>query len=252
MIKSHPQNKVSFPEGGTMHDAISIFLVAGNRLLREALGKIISRQADFRVCGVSPSLESAIGSIASSTTQVLILDSVSIQRPDCALLAEASREILRAKVLLIDMSDDPEIFLQCVRAGALGYLLKDASSADVVAAVRAVARAQAVCPPQLCKLLFQFVYQQWAARPMVRMKVEFNLTRRQRQLVPLISQGWTNKEIASQLNLSEQTIKNHIHRIFRRVGAKDRLQVVDLTRHTDTPLDSPDSGLMRLGSQILV
>jgi len=252
MVRTHPYNKVPFPEAKTVHDTISIFLVAGNRLLREALGKIISKQADFRVCGVSPCLESATGSIASSATQVLILDSVSMQRPDCALLAEVSREVLCAKVLLIDMSDDPEIFLKCVRAGALGYLLKDASSADVVAAVRAVGQAQAVCPPQLCKLLFQIVSQQWAARPIVRMKVEFNLTRRQRQLVPLISQGLTNKEIASQLNLSEQTIKNHIHRIFRRVGAKDRLQVVDLTRHLDTSANSPDSGFLRLGSQMLV
>src|ERR1039457_2959383 len=120
MVRTHPYNKVSFLRGETMHDTISIFLVAGNRLLREALGKIISKQTDFRVCGVSPCLESAAESIASSATQVLILDSVSMQRPDCALLAGVFREVLCAKVLLIDMSDDPEIFLKCVRAGALG------------------------------------------------------------------------------------------------------------------------------------
>jgi len=57
------------------------------------------------------------------------------------------------------------------------------------------------------------------------------LTRRQQQLVPLIAQGLTNKEIASHLNLSEQTVKNHIHRMLRRVGASDRLQVIDLTRY---------------------
>jgi DNA-binding NarL/FixJ family response regulator len=250
MIKTQPHNKVSFPEGETMQDTTSIFLVAGNRLLREALGKIISKQTDFTLCGVSPCLQSATASIASAATQVLILDSVSIQRPDWALLAALLLEAPHARVLLIDMSDDPEIFLKCVRAGALGYLLKDASSADVVAAVRAVAQAQAVCPPQLCKVLFRIVSQQWATRPIVRMKVEFNLTRRQRQLVPLISQGLTNKEIASQLNLSEQTIKNHIHRIFRRVGAKDRLQVVDLTRQ-DTSVNSPDSGFLQLSSQML-
>src|ERR1017187_4704137 len=249
MIRTHPYKKVSFPERKTMRDTISIFLVAGNRLLREALGKIISKQADFKVCGVSPCLQSATASIASSATQVLILDSVSMQRPDCALLAGISREARCAKILLIDMSDDPEIFLQCVRAGALGYLLKDASSADVVAAVRTVAQAQAVCPPQLCRLLFQIVSQQWTARPIVRMKVELTLTKLQRQLVTLISQGLTNKEIASKLNLSEQTVKNHIHRILRSVGAKDRLQAVDLARHLDTSDNPPDSGFLRLGSQ---
>jgi DNA-binding NarL/FixJ family response regulator len=62
------------------------------------------------------------------------------------------------------------------------------------------------------------------------MKLEFRLTRRQQELIPLISQGLTNKEIASHLNLSEQTIKNHIHGIMRRIGVNDRLQVIDQTR----------------------
>ena len=62
------------------------------------------------------------------------------------------------------------------------------------------------------------------------MKLEFGLTRRQQQIVPLIARGLTNKEIASHLNLSEQTVKNHIHGLMRRVGADDRLQVIDLTR----------------------
>jgi DNA-binding NarL/FixJ family response regulator len=65
--------------------------------------------------------------------------------------------------------------------------------------------------------------------PSARIKIEFGLTRRQQQIVPLIAQGLTNKEIASHLTLSEQTVKNHIHGIMRRVGAIDRLQVIDLT-----------------------
>jgi DNA-binding NarL/FixJ family response regulator len=79
--------------------------------------------------------------------------------------------------------------------------------------------------------LFQTVARQWTSVPSSRIKLELGLTRRQQQLVPLIAQGLTNKEIASHLNLSEQTVKNHIHRMLRRVGASDRLQVIDLTRY---------------------
>jgi DNA-binding NarL/FixJ family response regulator len=136
-----------------------------------------------------------------------------------------------AKVVLIDMDDDPEVFLECVRAGAVGYLLKNASSADVIAAVRSVAQGQAICPSQLIMPLFRTVARQWTSAPSARIKLELGLTRRQQQLVPLIAQGLTNKEIASHLNLSEQTIKNHVHSILRRVGASDRLQVIDLTRY---------------------
>ena len=68
------------------------------------------------------------------------------------------------------------------------------------------------------------------AVPNARIKLELGLTRRQQQLVPFIAQGLTNKEIASILNISEQTVKNHVHDIMKRVGArKDRLQVVDIT-----------------------
>jgi DNA-binding NarL/FixJ family response regulator len=133
------------------------------------------------------------------------------------------------KLVLIDMDDDREIFLESVRAGAVGYILRDASAAEVVSGVQAVDQGQAVCPPHLCAHLFRVFSRQWTAIPSARTKLEVRLTRRQQQIVPLIAQGMTNKEIASHLTLSEQTVKNHIHRIMRRVGAVDRLQVIDLT-----------------------
>jgi DNA-binding NarL/FixJ family response regulator len=212
-----------------MNTKISVFLVAGNRLLREALARLLSKHGDFDVCGVSPCVPEATSSLAALGTDVLILDSISVKLSDYALIPEIVKQAPNAKVVLIDMDDDPEVFLECVRAGAVGYLLKDASSADVISAVRAVAHGQAICPSQLSMPLFRTVARQWTTVPSARIKLELGLTRRQQQLVPLIAQGLTNKEIASHLNLSEQTIKNHIHRMLRRVGASDRLQVIDLT-----------------------
>jgi DNA-binding NarL/FixJ family response regulator len=214
-----------------MNTKISVFLVAGNRLLREALARLLTKHGDFDVCGVSPCVPEATSSLAALGTDVLILDSISVKLSDYALIPEIVKQAPNAKVVLIDMDDDPEVFLECVRAGAVGYLLKDASSADVISAVRAVAHGQAICPSQLSMPLFRTVARQWTTVPSARIKLELGLTRRQQQLVPLIAQGLTNKEIASHLNLSEQTIKNHIHRMLRRVGASDRLQVIDLTRY---------------------
>lgn len=207
----------------------SVFLVAGNRLLREALAKLLNRRGDFDVRGVSACITDITSSIVASGAEVLILDSVTARLSDCAFISKIVSQLPAIRIVLIDMDNDREIFLECVRAGALGYLLKDASAAEVVCGVQAVAQGQAVCPPQLCVDLFRAFSRQWPAVPSARIKIEFGLTRRQQQIVPLIAQGLTNKEIASHLSVSEQTVKNHIHGIMRRVGAADRLQVIDLT-----------------------
>ncbi|HEV2315674.1 MAG TPA: response regulator transcription factor [Candidatus Acidoferrales bacterium] len=122
------------------------------------------------------------------------------------------------------------LFLQSVRSGASGYIPKEASAMDVVAAVRSVAQGEAVCSPRLCKFLFDIVARQRAEAPRRSMTLDLGLTRREQELIPLIEKGLTNKEIASQLYLSEQTIKNHVHRILRKVGAENRLSVSELCR----------------------
>jgi len=160
----------------------------------------------------------------------LILDSVTARLSDGSLISDILAQYPDIKIVLIDMDDDPEIFLDSVRAGAVGYFLEDASAVEVLSGVQAVAQGRAICPPQLSFCLFRAFSRQWTALPNARIKLELGLTRRQQQLIPLIAQGMTNKEIAGQLHLSEGTVKNHIHQILKRVGASDRLQVVDLTR----------------------
>jgi DNA-binding NarL/FixJ family response regulator len=209
---------------------VSVFLVAGNRLLREALARLLSKKGDFEVCGVSPFVPEAAHSIATFNADVLVLDAVTVQLSNYAYISDITSRVPNLKIVLMDMDEDADTFLRCVHSGVAGYLLKDASAADVILALRSVADGRAVCPSSLCMPLFQAVARQWTSFPSARIKIEFGLTRRQQQLVPLIAQGFTNKEIARRLNLSEQTVKNHIHRILRRVGASDRLQVVDLTR----------------------
>ena len=211
------------------NDKSSVFLVAGNRLLREALAKLLARKG-FSVCGTSAWIPDSDSAVTTSGAEVLVLDSVTARLSDCSFISSMVSQVANIKVVLIDMDNDREIFLECVRAGAMGYILKDASAAEVVSGVHAVAQGQAVCPPELCMHLFRAFSRQWTAMPSARFRIEFGLTRRQQQIVPMIAQGLTNKEIASNLNLSEQTVKNHVHGIMRRVGADDRLQVIDVTR----------------------
>jgi DNA-binding CsgD family transcriptional regulator len=109
-------------------------------------------------------------------------------------------------------------------------LLPDASASDVVAAVRAVFRGEAVCPPQLCSMLFRCVAQTAKEMPQQNPASKPDLTLRQQQLVSLVAKGLTNKEIASHLNLSEFTVRNHIHRILQQVDAESRSEAVETIR----------------------
>ena len=213
-----------------MNSRVNVFLLTGNRLLREALGRVLGKRGDISIVGAAPYCPQAVEQIAESGGEILLLDSVTGGISGLRLIREATRRVPGLKVILIDMEDDEEMFLKAVHAGAVGYVLKDASAMDVVTAVRNVAQDEAVCPPRLCLALFRHAAGEFPSLPSVRVRISLGLTRRQQQLVPLIAQGLTNKEIACQLNLSEQTVKNHIHRMLQRVGASDRLAVVELVR----------------------
>ncbi|MGD0909455.1 MAG: response regulator [Candidatus Acidiferrales bacterium] len=155
-----------------MKSKILVYLVTSNRLLREALARLLSKKDDFEVCGVSSDLPEVPSSFVTLGPDVLVLDAITAQPSDYALIPDIAAQLPRLKIVLIDMDDDPETFLRCVRAGAMGYLLKDASAMDVISGVRCVAQGQAVCPSQMCTPLFRTVARQWTSFPSARVKVE--------------------------------------------------------------------------------
>jgi len=207
-----------------MDGTVNVFLLAENRLLREALAKIVKKKADVNVVGDASFCLQAVEQIVAAGPDVLVLDSATYLA-DIEFLHEVRRLLSELKLLMIGMDPDEQTFLQAIRAGAVGYVLKDASASDVISAIRAVAQGEGIWPPRLCRFMFDQMAQQSKYSTTTRVRIQEGLTRREQQLVPLIAQGLTNKEIAKQLNLSEQTIKNHIHRIIQKVGSHDRMSV---------------------------
>jgi two-component system response regulator NreC len=211
-------------------EACTIFLAAENRLLRESLSRLLRRKSGISVVGESGNTLGSIPQIADSGSEILLLDNATVARTNPNLVAQILEAIPDLKIILIGVDDNEESFLHAVRSGVVGYLLREASALDVLSAVRAVARGEAVCPPQLTLTLFRCFANQLRGVSYYRTRAEFGLTRRQQQLLSLVAKGWTNKEIASTLNLSEQTVKNHIHRILRQVDADDRYEAVETIR----------------------
>lgn len=204
---------------------ISVCILSDNRLFRESLGRILTKRGEFDVASSHDLCDVACEEPIDCDADVVVLDSAEFLIRDGSLWRSRKEVRARAKILLVAMDEDEQLFLRAVRAGALGFIPKDASALEVVAAVRCVARGEAVCPPRFCKFLFRFVAAQAIELPDNSVKMQLGLTRREQQLVPLIGRGLTNKEIATQLNLSEQTIKNHVHRILRKIGVENRLAI---------------------------
>ena len=219
----------------TIVGKISVFLLAENRLLREALAKILNKKTDITVVGSAPLSSGVVLKITASSPQVLLFDPPHNTRGECSIIPPLRKALPTLKVVMIGMDPDKELFLRAVRDGIAGYVLKDATAPEVADAVRSVAENQAVCPAGLCRALFEYVARQPPAYPNLLVKHHMGLTRREQQLVEMIGRGLTNKEIAVTLGLSEQTIKNHIHRMLRKLGASDRLAAAEMCR-TDNSL----------------
>lgn len=211
-------------------ETVQVFILAENRLLREALTRILSKKSDLCVVGASAFSPDVVDQISKAAPDVLLSDSAAVALSDLRLVSEVRAAIPGLRVIMIGMDANPETFLRAVRDGVVGYVLKDASAMEVASAVRSVANDEAVCPPSLCLTLFERVAAQNSHSSNFVLRHNLGLTRREQQLVQLISHGLTNKEIAAQLNLSEQTVKNHIHRMLRKLGATDRLGAVELCR----------------------
>lgn len=221
-----------------MNEAASaaVFLLAQNRLLREALTRILCKKNDLTVVGSCSLSPTAPDEITNASPDVLVMDSFGTSSSQLEFLREIRRSLPGLKVVLIGMDADEQLFLQAVREGALGYVLEDASAIEVVNAVRAVAMGDGVCPPRLCSTLFRYVARQGSNVPNFHVRMNLGLTNREQQLVLLIGRGMTNKEIATQLQLAEQTVRNHVHRMLRKVGANDRFAVVELCRMQGLPI----------------
>ncbi|HXO04837.1 MAG TPA: response regulator transcription factor [Candidatus Sulfotelmatobacter sp.] len=204
---------------------IGVVLQCQNRLARESIARILQKRSDIEVLHVQPETFISEKEIAESIPDVVVLDSLQLlpeQEISAANRSVAERHIKR---ILIAMPDDPKHFLKAIRRGAVGYVLYDASASDVIAAIRAVGQGEAICPPHYIRLLFEYIAVVATRYPNRRAKSSIGLTSREQQLIPLIARGLTNKQIAASLTLSEQTVKNHVHRILGKLGVDDRLDV---------------------------
>jgi DNA-binding NarL/FixJ family response regulator len=210
--------------------SIKVFVALENQQTESEFVRLLKKYTDVEIVGMNCRAPLDPLALAGSGAEVLLLASCGDLLGDLTVIrnvrfTESSMEI----IMLGDINEEGE-FLQCVRAGVCGYLARDASSEEILRAVRDVRSGSAVCPGKLCARLFRYFESEAKSLPSASIHQRMGLTRREQQLIPLVARGMTNKEIANHFSLSEQTVKNHLYRIKHKIGADDRLSIVHLCR----------------------
>jgi DNA-binding NarL/FixJ family response regulator len=200
-------------------------VAAEYKLLNGALLRALSRRTDIEVVGVPPDELSLCELLSKDAPDLFLFTSTGNLAEDISLIRKIRTKAPSVRIVMFATASEPTV-LQYVCAGIRGYLLPDTSPADVVEALLAVHAGSAVCPSSLCGILFRYFEREGTCLPSGAVRQWLGLTRREQQLIPLIAEGLTNKEIANRFCLSEQTVKNHLYRMKHKVGADNRLGIV--------------------------
>ncbi|MBT2525044.1 MULTISPECIES: response regulator transcription factor [Streptomyces] len=204
--------------------SIRVLIVDDQIMVREGFTVLLNAMPEIEVVGEAVNGREAITKVAELRPDVVLMD---IRMPELNGI-DATREIVAAdadaKVLVLTTFDLDEYVYQALRAGASGFLLKDASARQLADGVRVVAAGEALLAPTVTKrLISEFSKLSEAPRPPALAQIG-DLTERETEVLVLIAQGLSNAEIASHLVVAESTIKTHVSRVLVKLGLRDRTQ----------------------------
>ena len=207
-------------------DAVTVVVADDQSAVREGLVLLLGTLPGIAVIGEAEDGEAAVETVATKNPQVVLMD---LNMPRCDG-AEATRRIRashpRTQVVVLTTYSDDDSIIAALQAGALGYLTKDATRAEIGRAVLAAAAGQAVLDPAVQQRLLSAAVRAPAAVPAGPAPGDDDLTPREAEVLRLIAAGKSNREIARALFVSEATVKTHVNRIFAKTGSRDRGQAV--------------------------
>jgi DNA-binding NarL/FixJ family response regulator len=201
---------------------IRIFIVDDQLLVRQGIRALLEMDGNLEVVGEAEDGVEAIARLPSAAPDVLLLDIRMPGKSGLEVLRELSAQDALPPTLILTTFDDADVVLDAIRAGARGFMLKDVSYRQLVAAIRAVAGGATVFQPAVTERLLR-------AADRVHVRTEQpseRLTGREVEVVRLMANGYSNKEIAHALGTAEGTIKNHVSSILAKFGVRDRTRAV--------------------------
>lgn len=223
---------------------IRVLLADDETLVRTGLRMILEQAEDIEIVGEAVNGDDAVAQALRLAPDVVVMD---VRMPDTDGIVATARirmdsEMTSApKVLILTTFDTDEYVYAALRAGASGFILKDALVGEVLSAVRTVARGDAVIAPTSTKRLIEYFMNMSADQGSISSDFLEVLTPREREILIAVGSGFSNAEIAEQLFISEGTVKTHVSKVFAKLGLRNRVQAVVLAY---------DCGLIRPGGQL--
>jgi two-component system nitrate/nitrite response regulator NarL len=208
-----------------------VFLIEDNRLLREGIATVLQEQGGFDVVARAEDGESLRKlRDASKMPDIVLLDLGLEKVNSLKLMAQLRQEFPEVKVIAMDILPDEVDIVEFVKAGGSGFILKSAALEDYVDTIRAVADGHKVLPPAMTTSLFTQIVESALVNGQDMSDKPFQLTAREKEIIALISEGLSNKEIAARLQIATHTVKSHVHNILEKLALGSRLQIAAFAR----------------------
>jgi len=208
-----------------MSPVVRVLIIDDNRVVRHAVAQALSSGDAFEVVGTAALSDSrALATIENTTPDIVLLPAV--DGKIVALTRAITRAFGGTRVVILGVKDDPGAVTDVIEAGAVGYVPEEASADECREILHLVARGETRIDPRVAARLVERLATLASARRADERAKSANLTPRETEILGLVAEGLTNKEIAAELHVEEQTVKNHVHNILERLSLRRRHQAV--------------------------
>ena len=214
------------PVGGLVVDPIRVLVVDDHALFRRGLQMVLEQEPDIEVVGEASDGAEAVTQAAETLPDIVLMDVRMPRRGGIDACTAIHETVPSTKIIMLTISDEEADLYEAIKAGAMGYLLKEISIEEVASAIRAVHGGQSLISPSMAsKLLTEFatMIKKSDERPALPVP---RLTTRELEVLKLVARGMANRDIAGELFISENTVKNHVRNILEKLQLHSRMEAV--------------------------
>jgi RNA polymerase sigma factor (sigma-70 family) len=213
---------------------IRLLLIEDNRLLRNGILAILKPQKDIVIIAASGDGKDTLLKIKQLKPNVVLLDLGLRSQNSLRVVEIVKKDFSEAKIIIMDLAPVQADILQYVKAGANGFILKDASLNDFLITIRTVSEGATVLPPLLVDSLFSQIVDHAVREGKSKLNEAVKMTKREREVIELLGEGMSNKEIGQKIRISTYTVKSHIHNIMEKLALHTRLEIANYSYSSDT------------------
>jgi len=213
---------------------IRLLIIEDNRLLRDGIFKILKPHKDIIIIAASGDGKNTLVKIKQLKPNVVLLDLGLRSQNSLHVVEIVKKDFPQAKIIVMDLAPVQADILQYVKAGANGFILKDASLNDLLIAIRTVSEGATVLPPLLIDSLFSQIVDHAVREGKSTLKQAVRMTKREQEVILHLGEGMSNKEIGQKIRISTYTVKSHIHNIMEKLALHTRLEIANYSYTGDT------------------